>query len=145
MFKKTKAQGFLNQKHNKMKMGNKFIIILSIFFLVGCTNRNTNNTINSAGNTNSQSETIDKSKSGKIASNICDCLKPLSDLQKNFETQKITPQEYGNKLKGLSISMQDCTNKLTEDTDDKPDLKDEVLFKMKQICPNVAEIIVPAQ
>jgi len=122
-----------------------YVISLSIFFLISCTNRNTNNTINSPGNTNNQTETIDTSKSGKLANNICDCLKPLSDLQVDFETQKITPLEYGNKLKDLSGSMQDCTNKLTEATDGKPDLKDEVLFKMKQICPNVAEIIVPAQ
>lgn len=126
-------------------MENKFIIILLIFFLASCTNRNTNNSINSSGNTKNKEEIIDKSKSGTLANDICDCLKPLSDLQKNFETQKITPQEYGNKLKDLSISMQDCTNKLTEATDGRPDLKDEVLFKMKQVCPKVAEIIVPAQ
>jgi len=122
-----------------------YIICFTVFLFTNCTNRNTNNTINSQGNSNNQLENTDKSKSGKLANDICDCLKPLSDLQKNFETQKITPQEYGNQLKNLSISMQACTNKLTEATEDRPDFKDEVLFKMKQICPNVAEIIVPAQ
>jgi len=121
-----------------------FIIINLAFLLTACTNRNASKTTNTSNaEINKTGKKI--SKAEKLATKICDCLKPIGDLQQKFENQKISTEEYGSQLATLSTSMQDCTNKLTEETEDKPDLKDEVLFKMKQICPKVSEIIVPAQ
>lgn len=120
------------------------IILLSCLTLlmVSCSNRNANNT----STTNlTENETKEISRAEALAGKTCDCLKPFAVLQKQFENQEIAPEEYADKLKKLAKPMQDCTNKLTEATEDKPDFKDEVLFRMKQICPIVAEIIVPAQ
>lgn len=116
-----------------------YIVILSTFVLTGCTYKNT-----SPGAEKAKSENKDKSRAGVLAAKTCDCLKPFDVLQKEFASQKISPEEYGNRLQKLARPMQDCTNKLTEETEDDADFKDEVLFKMKQLCPKVAEIIVPA-
>ena len=112
-------------------------MFLLIFFLAACTYKNTAE--------KAKSENKDTSKAGILAAKTCDCLKPFDKLQKEFKSKKISAEEYGSRLQLLARPMQDCTNKLTEQTEDDPDFKDEVLFRMKQVCPTVAEIIVPAQ
>lgn len=144
MFKKTKVLACL--RHLKLiKMKYIYITFLPIAFLFGCTNINTSNTANTPKANTAETENIDDSRAGKLATKTCECLKPFTVLQKQYGNQEIDPSEYASRLQKLAKPMQECTNKLTEATEDDPDFKDEVLFKMKQICPAVAEIIVPAQ
>jgi len=141
MFKKIKAPAFSKQKII-INMKYTFIITVIVILLAGCTNTNTSK---SNANNTSKAESKDKSKAGILATKTCDCLKPFAVLQNQYGKKEISSEEYANKLKALAKPMQNCTNNLTEATEDRADLKDEVLFKMKQICPKVAEIIVSAQ
>lgn len=113
-----------------------------ILLMASCANRNGNNTSKKKATKNENKEI---SRAEALATKTCDCLKPFAVLQKKYTNKEIAPDEYANELKQLAKPMQNCTNNLTEATEDKPDFKDEVLFRMKQICPIVAEIIVPAQ
>ncbi len=121
------------------------IATLGMFiYFAGCSS-NTKTSTESENTDNTEDINDYESLVNKVAKESCDCLKPLEDIQNKLEKGEIQMQDYASKMQNLTASLQTCTEKMSEATLSKDDMRGDVINKMKEQCPKIASVIVPVQ
>lgn len=113
-------------------------------YFAGCSS-NTKTSTDSNAEDNGKSMNQYENLVNTVAKESCECLKPLEDIQNKLEKGEIQMNDYASKMQSLTSSLQTCTEKMTEATQSKDEMRGDVINKMKELCPKIAGVIVPVQ
>jgi len=135
----------------------KYILILfaaTMVYLGGCNeNRNTKDsdteTKEMVEETNDQTETTESEIEpgdviGNVAQQACNCLKPLEDLQTQYQEGKIGVAEYMDGMKNITPNLGNCVTDMQEALSSEGDLsvaQRAVLDRMGEMCPAVSGVM----
>jgi len=123
-----------------------FVVLLSGFiYFAGCSSNTKSSTGSDDSNTNKKQLTEYENLVNAVAKESCECLKPLEDIQNKLEKGEIQMQDYASKIQNLTSSLQTCTEKMTDATQSKDEMRTDVISKMNELCPKIASVIVPVQ